>query len=345
MKYVELPQGFATEKQKLPFFLAMEEWLARQCSGEQFFMWQVDPTVIFGRNQMAQAEVNIDYCKTEGIEFYRRKSGGGCVFADRSNIMFSHIAPSDSVATTFSAFTGSVAQMLRSLGMDAEATGRNDILIAGRKVSGYAFYHINLPHGSRAIVHGTMLYDADLERMAKALTPSPTKLDAKGVASVRSRVTTVHEHSSISLDDFKNHARKFLCDGTMTLSQADICEIRKMERGYYTDDWIYGRRKNTAQRTLPSQRIDGVGEFRINLILENGTPHGHETPKRIKNIDLTGDFFITADIDAAITRPLAGCTFTREAIERVLSKSGIGQAIHGLTPAAFATMLLNAHPS
>lgn len=187
MIYVELPEGFATEKDKLPFFLAMEEFLARHRDGEYFFMWQVDPTVIFGRNQQIDAEVNLAFCRREGIQVYRRKSGGGCVYADRNNIMFSHVASSARVATTFTRYTSAVAAMLRDLGMDAGSTGRNDIMIGDRKVSGYAFYNINLPKGTRAVVHGTMLYDADLPSMMQALTPSAVKLEAKGVASVRKR--------------------------------------------------------------------------------------------------------------------------------------------------------------
>lgn len=332
MIYVELPGSFAADQQKLPFFLAMEEWLARQRSGEYFFMWQVAPTVIFGRNQLIDAEVNLDYCRAEGIRVYRRKSGGGCVFADRNNIMFSHITASDSVATVFAGFTGAVARMLRSLGLDAEATGRNDILIAGRKVSGYAFYHINLPGGSRAIVHGTMLYDADLPRMTRALTPSAAKLQSKGVASVRSRVTTIREHSTVSLDEFKDYARRTLCDAAETLTDADIREIRAIERSYYTDEWIYGRNR-TSCHPQP-QRIDGAGEFCIDLRLSPGNP------PVIASIDLSGDFFITSDIETAIIQPLTGCPATPDAIGKVLEAFPPEKAIHGLHAADLTRMIL-----
>ena len=91
MIHVKLPDELARAPRRLPFYLAMEEHLARNFSGEYFFMWQVAPTVIFGRNQIIDAEVNLDYCRREGIDTCRRKSGGGCVFADMNNIMFSHI--------------------------------------------------------------------------------------------------------------------------------------------------------------------------------------------------------------------------------------------------------------
>ena len=120
MKYVSLSDSTV---RRLPFYLAMEEYVARRFDEEFFFMWQVDPTVIFGRNQLIEREVNIDYCRNNGIAVYRRKSGGGCVFADMSNIMFSYIVSSDDVVTTFSSYTERVAAMLRSLGLNAESTG------------------------------------------------------------------------------------------------------------------------------------------------------------------------------------------------------------------------------
>ena len=149
-------------KRRLTFYLAMEEYIARHLEkGEYFFMWQVDPTVIFGRNQLIQNEVNIDYCRQHNIQTYRRKSGGGCVYADMTNIMFSYITPDENVSLTFSKYINMVSEMLRKLGIPAETSGRNDIMIDGRKVSGNAFYHIP----GRSIVHGTMLYDTDMQNM------------------------------------------------------------------------------------------------------------------------------------------------------------------------------------
>lgn len=334
MIYAELPEGFEAGRQKLPFFLAMEEFLARRCDGEYFFMWQVAPTVIFGRNQQIDAEVNLDYCRREGIEVYRRKSGGGCVYADRNNIMFSHVASSDKVATTFTRYTSAVADMLRGLGIDAAPTGRNDIMIGDRKVSGYAFYNINLPGGSRAVVHGTMLYDADLPSMMQALTPSAVKLEAKGVASVRKRVTTVREHCDIALEDFKAFARTRLCSGAVTLTPDDVAEIRVIEQGYYASDWIYGHRRSS--RSAP-ERVEGAGEFIVDLKVEEGS-----CPLRIASIDFSGDFFITGDMDAAIVRPLAGCELSAEAIAAALAGTDVPSVIPGLDTEALTGLVLRA---
>lgn len=237
LTHLELPPGFAENAApKLPFYLAMEEFAARNLKGEYFFMWQVDPTVIYGRNQQPELEFNADYCHEHGIETYRRKSGGGCVYADRNNIMFSHIADCSDVAETFAKYTSTIAHWLNLLGIkDAKASGRNDIMIGQHKVSGYAFYLVkNAFTGSeRAIVHGTMLYDADPVEMDSILTPDADKLARHGVQSVRQRITTIREHISIRLCDFKNEAIQYLCHNTCHLTEEDIAQIRIIEQQYY----------------------------------------------------------------------------------------------------------------
>ena len=139
MTYLSLPDA---QERRLSFYLAMEEYAARQLNDgdDLFFLWQVEPSVIFGRNQDIASEVNLDYCRQHGIAFYRRKSGGGCVYADKSNVMMSYITRSDEVTTTFSRYMEMVTAVLRELGIAATSTENNDVLIDGRKVSGNAFY-------------------------------------------------------------------------------------------------------------------------------------------------------------------------------------------------------------
>ncbi len=333
--YVELPSGLDASALKLPFYLAMEEYLAREADGEYFFMWQVDPTVIFGRNQVPQCELDLDFCRGNAIEFYRRKSGGGCVFADRNNVMFSFISlPSAEVMTTFAQFTGSVARMLSKLGLDASATGRNDILIGDRKVSGYAYYNINLPDGRRrAIVHGTMLYDADAALMSRVLTPSAAKMKARGVESVRSRVTTVREHlPSLGLEEFKRFAREHIASRTVGLTPAQVEEIRRIEQTYYPDSWIFGRHSNAGGERV---RIEGVGEFDLRVSL---TPESE--PKRIASVELTGDFFLTGDLSELLT-PLEGVELSRSAILAALQSVNTSEIIPGLTADALTDLIIN----
>ena len=145
------------------------------------------------------------------------------------------------------------------------------------------------------------------------------KLEAKGVASVRKRVTTVREHCDISLADFKAFARRHLCEGTIRLTPDDVEEIRAIEQGYYASDWIYGHRKRG--RSTP-MRVEGVGEFVIDLTVENG-----DALPRIGALDISGDFFITGDVDAAIVRPLTRCPLSASSMAAALSGTDMPSVI------------------
>lgn len=257
------------------------------------------------------------------------------MFADRNNVMFSFVSlPSEEVATTFASFTGAVARMLRQLGLDASATGRNDILIGDRKVSGYAYYNINLPDGRRrAIVHGTMLYDADTALMSRALTPSAAKLKARGVESVRSRVTTIREHlPSLVIEEFKRFAREHIASRTVRLTASQVEEIRRIEQAYYPDRWIFGRHSADAANPV---RLEGVGEFdmRVSLLPES-------SPQRIASVELTGDFFLTGDLSELLA-PLEGVELSREAILRALEPVKTDAIIAGLTPDALTNLIIS----
>lgn len=240
MTYLTLPSD---EPRRLSFYLAMEEFAARQLRFEDdvFFMWQVEPTVIFGRNQVIENEVNLDYCREHGIQFYRRKSGGGCVYADHSNVMISYITRSDEVVTTFSRYMQMLTAMLTDLGLPATSTQNNDVLIDGRKVSGNAFYH--LPGYS--IVHGTLLYDTDMEHMLHAITPPQTKLDKHGVQSVRQRITLLKDHTTLPLAELKTYIRERLCDRTYELTRTDVEAISDIEQEYLNPSFIYGKANNS----------------------------------------------------------------------------------------------------
>jgi lipoic acid synthetase/lipoate-protein ligase A len=203
-----------------------------------FFLWQVEPTVIIGRHQVIENEVNLDYCREHGIEFYRRKSGGGCVYADKSNVMMSYITRSDQVQSTFKEYMQMVCGMLKELGLDATSTENNDVLIGGRKVSGNAFYH--LPGWS--IVHGTMLFDTDMQHMLQAITPPKQKLNKHGVESVRQRITLLGEHTSLSIGEFKRFAVERLCSDTLQLTEEDVRNIERIEQETYLNpEFIYGK--------------------------------------------------------------------------------------------------------
>ena len=290
---------------------------------ELFFTWRVRPTVIFGRNQLIDSEVNVAYCKEHGIEYYRRKSGGGCVYADMDNIMFSYITRSDDVTTTFARYTHAIVAMLKDLGLDASDTSRNDIMVEGRKVSGNAFYH--LPGVS--IVHGTMLYDTNMENMLRAITPSATKLDSKGVKSVKSHITTLNRYLTMSIKEFEQHAHSTLCDGEIMLGDSDIAAIEHIERTYLTPEFILGN--NPRCNMERTGRLDGVGEFHISLELNHNI---------IRDINIAGDFFLLGDLNS-VTMQLQGVQFTKAAVLDALSSVEMTKIVMNLNKEKFLNLL------
>ncbi len=322
-----------TSGRRLPFYLAIEEWVARNLPpAEYFFTWRVRPTVIYGRNQNPAVEVDMEYCREKGIEVYRRRSGGGCVYADMDNLMMSYISPSTDVTTTFAGYTGRVAEMLRGLGLDASASGRNDVLIGGRKVSGNAFYH--LP--DRSIVHGTMLHSTDLENMTKAITPSRSKLESNKVASVESRITTISEHlPHLTVEAFDRYILDSFTDSAYTLTPADITGIEEIENRYYDMKWRFGNRgilgSPKAQKRIV-RRVEGVGEIDTVITLDGD---------RIADIDMTGDFFILSDLDTALFDRLRGCRLEPRELAAALSGIDASKAIAALTTPRLIEYLTN----
>ena len=322
MIYATLPT--TENKRRLTFYLAMEEHIARHMPiGDYFFMWQVSPTVIFGRNQLIENEVNIDYCRKHNIDTYRRKSGGGCVYADMNNIMFSYITPDENVSLTFSKYMNMVVKTLHKLGVEAETSGRNDIMVDGKKVSGNAFYHIP----NRSIVHGTMLFDTDMQNMVGAITPSDEKLVSKGIKSVRQHIALLKDYIDIDIEVFKAFVRNDLCDKEIILDDSDLEEIAKIEKEYLDKDFIYGN--NPRYNILRKKRIEGVGELVANIEIKN---------EIIKDIDIKGDFFLVGDIGQQIINRLKGIKFKADEISIALPHK-LDDVILNITKEEFVNFL------
>lgn len=319
MVHLALPDGCL---RPLPFYLAMEEWAARVLPADDyFFAWRVEPTVICGRNQDIAAEVDVDYCRREGIRIVRRRSGGGAVYADLNNWMFSYITPSDEVQGTFARYTTMVAAMLCSLGIEARATGRNDIVVGGRKISGNAFYH--LP--GRSIAHGTMLYRFDGERISKALTPSRAKLESKGVVSVPMRVTSLTELGlPMTVEEFADYAIGYLTDSVRTLTAEEIRQVEAVEANYYRPEWLRVQACAPAPSAMRvSRRFEGVGEVTATFTLSaDGT---------YESIGLSGDFFLLGDPTSEICSLLKGVHRTPQALREALADVDVGAVIASMS--------------
>ena len=231
MTQVLLPDN---KERSLAFYLAMEEYVAKEMEGEAFFVWRVAPTVIIGRNQVLENEVNMDYCRRHGVDIVRRKSGGGCVYSDMGNIMVSYVSRRGDVSEIFDRYMTAMTEALRALGVPAEKSGRNDILVEGRKVSGNAFHQ--LP--DRSVVHGTLLYSTDLEALTEAIKPPVEKLQRHGVESVRQRVLNLAEYVASMTDpdpaltspeSLEEYLVAYFTDDAICLTEEDLHVIARNE--------------------------------------------------------------------------------------------------------------------
>lgn len=308
----------------LPFYLSVEEWVARHLPADEYlFAWRVAPTVICGRNQDVPLEVNLDYCRQHGIEVWRRKSGGGAVYADRNNLMISYVTPSTEVEPTFRGFSEWLAAMLRSYGLNAEASGRNDVLIDGRKVSGGAFY--KLP--DRAIVHSTLLFSTDMEHIDNALTPSRAKLESKKVASVQSRITTIGEHlPGLSIEEIEQRLVSE-CDGRYELTPADIAEVEEICAEYRECKPLACSTIGSEAKSQPGNKSQAGG-------LRSQAGEFHFSLREDGRLAVKGDFFPLCDLEAALAEARCGA----ELLD-VLERMGVAKAVAGIENAELAALV------
>lgn len=329
MKYILLPKPDTIHQ--LPFYFAVEEYVARHYTDDDYFMgWRVNPTVMLGRNQLIDNEVNTDYCKEHKIDIFRRKSGGGCIYADKGCIQFSYISRAVNANEAFATYMQRMADLLKGLKIDAQLSGRNDILINGTKVSGCAFYQLS----NRSVLHNSLLFNTQLDHLTNALTPAKEKLQSKGVASVRQRVTNVATYTQLDILAFMDYVRQEMC-GTevLELTEEDMKGVAEIEKELSSDDFVYG--KNPKYSLVRKHRFEGVGTLEAHIELKNNI---------IGSINMVGDYFLLGDIDHDFLSLLKGCEFTREAVEERLENIDLSTIIRGLKLRQFLRLLFGREP-
>ena len=255
--------------------MAHDEFLLEGLSGTVFCLWQNVPAVIIGLNQNAYAEVDLPYLEAHGIALARRVTGGGAVYHDLGNLNYSIAGPAREVERHYD----TVAAALRSLGVPAERSGRNDILVEGRKCSGYA----KRLSRDRMMIHGTLMWDVDLEVLTRALSAPGGKLAAAGIASVRSRVANLKNYlpQFPTLADFRNALQDHLAggDASVALTAAQIAEIDRLaDRKFRRWDWIYGHSPAAA---FASRKRFPCGTIEVQYTLKHGC---------LESLTFQGDF-------------------------------------------------------
>lgn len=277
MKYINLKKY---GRQKDSFYFALEKYLLT-IDGDYSFLWTVFPAVIIGKHQIINQEINQQALEENNIGLFRRPSGGGAVYSDEGCIKYTFISKTLSKDDLYFYSLNKIKDFLKTLGLDAEFSGRNDLLINGYKFSGNAYYQTK----DGRVLHGTILFDTDLGKMLKVLTPTKEKLQSKGVKSVRSRVTNLSNLVNLSREEFICLLEKYLNQNEKNLSIEEEKIINNYKKEFETIEWIY--QDKLIYPEIKRKRYN-FGEVVLNYQLHNGI---------IKAMKVLGDFFEKEEVN------------------------------------------------
>lgn len=310
-----------------PFFNhALEEYVLKNMDEDVFILWKNRPAILIGRNQNTLTEINEEYVKGENIDVVRRLSGGGTVFNDYGNINFTFITKKSqnqsSLKNGFEKFALPVIKALESLGVRAIFTGRNDILVDEKKISGNAQYY----YKNKILHHGTLLFSGNLDKLGKALKMKPLKYQDKGVKSVRSRVTNISEHLSNKMDvmEFKNYLKEYIMEyynirEEYVLNNQEIEQVIEIQKNRFeSKEWNYG--KISEYNFLKEEKFTS-GTVEILMRIRNGI---------IEKLKIHGDFFGEKSI-LILENILQGSGLDEEEIMLKLQGINVDDYIKGLS--------------
>ncbi len=268
------------------FNIASEEFLLKNNDGYYIYVWRNSPAVIVGVNQNTLSEINVNYLDSNNIKLVRRLTGGGAVYHDLNNVCYTVIAPYNKEEETFKRFSSPVIAFLKTLGITAEFSGRNDILVDGKKISGTA----ETVYKDRIMHHGTLLFDTDFSVMEKVLNPDKIKTESKGVKSVKSRVTNLKNYLGDRLDI--NSFMEMLCSflkmdlEEYSFTNSDIENINKIKESKYDlYEWNIGYSPK-GNNEIKARFNFGTLNFNFDLI-----------EGKIENALFSGDFFLLKPLD------------------------------------------------
>jgi len=309
-----------------PFYnLAIEEYVLKKFSLDEdfIFLWQNTPTIVVGNNQNTIEEINMRFVKDKDISVVRRMSGGGAVYQDLGNLNFTFFAQlPDNSRISMQKYAYPIANVLKDMGIPAEVSGRNDITVDGKKISGNA----QRLYKNKVLHHGTLLFDSDLDVLEKSLKVGIDKIKSKGIKSIRSRVANICDYLSekIEMQKFRNILLKSLFNGNKPveyrLSKIDLYEINRLvKEKYATWEWNYGHSPDYS--IVNSTRFPG-GKIECYLDIQNGI---------IKKSKIYGDFLSMNDI-SDIEKEINGKKYEHESLAEALSKFDLSYYFGSILP-------------
>lgn len=314
--------------------LAIEEYLLKTMDVEKdpFLLFYInEPSIIIGKNQNTAEEINTDYVDSNGIHVVRRLSGGGAVYHDLGNLNYSFITVDDGNSfRNFRKFTEPVVKALQSLGVNAELSGRNDLMAEGRKVSGNAQFSTR----GRMFSHGTLMFDTEVDAVVSALKVSKEKIESKGIKSIRSRVANISEFlkEPMTVTEFRNAILHSIFEGEENvryyeLTDEDWKKIHELSKERYGNwDWNYG--KSPKFNIKHSHRFP-VGGIDVRLQVEKGI---------VQDAHIYGDFFGVGDV-SEIEQAITGTKYERASLDKAIAGIDIPKLLGGITTEEFLKLI------
>ena len=299
-----------------------------------FMLWRNDKAILLGKNQNVYKEVNLPYAAEQGIKIVRRLTGGGAVFTDAGNIMFTFIScDSRQDFADFHKFTAPILKALQALGIPAKFSGRNDLTIHGKKFSGNA----QCRYRDKVLHHGTLMYKANTDELMKALKVSDIKLKSKGVDSVKGRVTNISSYMTepMDIEEFRGYLFESVMNETKDahlyrLSEADWEEVKELEQARHgREEWIYG--ENPKFNMEKETKLPG-GIIQAYLEVQKG---------KIEKVRIYGDFFSSMDI-SDIEGALIGVFYKKDNLEKVLQTFEIDNYFKNVTVGELVSCIIDA---
>lgn len=304
--------------------IAMDAWLLKnlQPSAPVFALWQNERAIIVGENQNTFSEVNSDYVAENDVQVVRRVSGGGAVYHDMGNICFTFFVPvASSAKVDFHQFVQPMADALAAVGIDVVISGRNDLEIEGKKVSGNAQRYA----GGYLMHHGTLLWHTDVDAMVRSLHVADEKFISKAAKSVRARVGNIKDYApkDLTIDDFIAQLQYYLTnegqDGEYVLTDTQKAEILALRDQQFSQwSWNYGQ---SPKFMYNSHAKYSGGSIDVHIDVANG---------KITDIEFTGDFLGVRDW-REIKAQFIGLPFTKSAVADVLLANQEGQYFGSIT--------------